>query len=255
MRRAPKSPTLQGTLMNLTYQIKAADGQIFGPASVEDVKQWIGEGRVDANSQMCRSDQQLWVTARELPELGLNSSASAPTAPPPPPPPSHPAATPVPASVGAQLSSAMDDGSVFDPQIRSGANWFYWIAGLSLANALIGALGMNWGFALGLAVTGFFDAIGESIGGDGAAGNWLGFALQLIPIGATAALGYFAGLKRQRWAFGVGMVGFALDGLLYLLAIEIVGIVIHAYALFAMFKGFRACGERAEYLKGKGLPT
>ena len=27
------------------------------------------------------------------------------------------------------------------------------------------------------------------------------------------------------------------------------------YALFAMFKGFRACGERAEFLKAKGLPV
>lgn len=238
--------------MNLTYQIKSADGQVFGPASVDDVKQWISEGRVEGNSQMIRSDQQLWLSARELPELGLGAAIPAP---PPPPPPSFPAPAPVPASIGAQLSSAMDDGSVFDPQIRGGANWFYWIAGLSLVNALIGALGMNWGFALGLAVAGFFDAIGEDIGGEGAVGNWLGFALQLIPIGATAALGYFAGLKRQRWAFVVGMIGFALDGLLYLLAVEIVGIVIHGYALFAMFKGFRACGERAEYLKGKGLPA
>ena len=96
---------------------------------------------------------------------------------------------------------------------------------------------------------------GKGIGGEGAAGRWLGFALQLIPIGGTLALGFLAGQKRQRWAFVVGMVLFALDGLFYLLAFALVGIVIHGYALFAMFKGFRACAERAEHLKGKGLPT
>ena len=199
---------------------------------------------------MCRSDQDLWVAARELPELGLAAAALVP-----PPPPRAPATTPVPTSVGAQLSSAVDDGSIFDPMIRAGGTWFCWIAGRSLVNALISALGMDWGFALGMAITSFFDALGEEIAGEGAAGNWLGFALQLIPIGATAALGYLAGYKRQRWAFVVGMVVFALDGLFFVLALAFVGIIIHGYALFAMFKGFRACGERAEYLKGKGLPA
>lgn len=51
------------------------------------------------------------------------------------------------------------------------------------------------------------------------------------------------------------MIGFGLDGLLYVFAFALVGIIIHGYALFAMFKGFRACGERAEYLSGKGLPV
>ena len=122
-------------------------------------------------------------------------------------------------------------------------------------NAVVWALGMDWGFTLGLAIAGFFHGIGIGIGGEGAAGRWLGFALQLIPIGATLALGFLAGHKGQRWAFVVGMVGFALDGLLYLLASSLVGILIHGYALFAMFKGFRACGERAAHLKEKGLPA
>ncbi|MEQ2006626.1 MAG: hypothetical protein ABMA26_07505, partial [Limisphaerales bacterium] len=144
---------------------------------------------------------------------------------------------------------------VFDPMIRAGGNWFFWIGGLSLVNAVIWALGMDWGFALGLAIAGFFHGIGIGIAGEDASGRWLGFALQLIPIGATLALGFLAGYKRQRWAFVVGMVGFTLDGLLYLLAFSLVGIVIHGYALFAMFKGFRACGERAELLKEKGRPA
>ena len=192
-----------------------------------------------------------------VPELGLGPAVS--LAPPPPPPPAAAPVVTAPTgatgSVGAQFDRAMDDGSIYDPQIQDGANWFYWIGGLSLVNALIGALGMNWGFALGLAVAGLFDMVGERLGGEGAAGRWLGFALQLIPIGATLALGFLAGHKRQRWALVVGMVGFALDGLLYLLAFSLVGILIHGYALFAMFKGFRACGERAAYLKEKGLPA
>lgn len=91
--------------MNLNYKIKAPDGQEYGPAAVEDVKTWITEGRVDGATQMRRSDQQLWVPARELPELGLGAAVSVVTLPPPPP--SVPAAAPVPSSVGAQFNSAM----------------------------------------------------------------------------------------------------------------------------------------------------
>ena len=153
--------------MSLSYQIKAADGQTYGPASVTELKAWIAEGRVDGDMSVCRSDSEQWLPARDFAELGLGS----PAAPPPPPPPIAPPAPAAPASVGAQFDRAMDDGSIFDPQIRDGANWFYWIAGLSLVNALLGALGTNWGFALGLAVAGVFGAIGKNIGGQGAAGE------------------------------------------------------------------------------------
>lgn len=53
--------------MNANYRIKAADGQIYGPAPVEDIKQWMADGRVDGDTQMCRSDQQQWVAAGDLP--------------------------------------------------------------------------------------------------------------------------------------------------------------------------------------------
>lgn len=240
--------------MNLTYQIKAADGQIYGPASIEELKTWITQARVDGDTQLCRSDQQAWVPAHELPELGLTSSLPPPPPPPSVAPPAASAAT-VPISVGAQFDSAMDDGSIFDPRIRDGANWFYWIGGFSLLNAVIWALGSDWGFALGLAIAGIFQGIGQGLVGDTVAGRGVGFALQLIPTGVTLALGWFAGQRRQRWAFILGMTGFVLDGLLYLLASSVVGVLIHAYALFAIFKGFRACGERATYLKEKGLPA
>jgi fatty acid desaturase len=42
--------------------------------------------------------------------------------------------------------------------IRSGANWFIWIAGLSLVNSALFAIGSNWAFFLGLGATQFVDA-------------------------------------------------------------------------------------------------
>ncbi|MCP4560303.1 MAG: hypothetical protein GY837_07230, partial [Bosea sp.] len=36
---------------------------------------------------------------------------------------------------------------------RSGANWFYWIAGLSIANSLVILFQGEWGFVVGLGIT------------------------------------------------------------------------------------------------------
>ncbi len=47
--------------------------------------------------------------------------------------------------------------------IRSGANWFIWIAGLSLVNSVLFAVGSNWAFFLGLGATQFVDAFGKEI--------------------------------------------------------------------------------------------
>lgn len=56
--------------MSLSYQIKSADGQIYGPASIDDLKTWIGEGRVDGETQVSRSDAEQWVAARSFPSWG-----------------------------------------------------------------------------------------------------------------------------------------------------------------------------------------
>src|SRR5438105_1901125 len=50
-------------------------------------------------------------------------------------------------------------------QLRSGANWFYWIAGLSLLNAVVSLAGATFSLALGLGITLLLDAIGADAGG------------------------------------------------------------------------------------------
>src|SRR4051794_40879026 len=49
-------------------------------------------------------------------------------------------------------------------QGRNGANWFYWIAGLSLVNSVILLTGGNTFFFIGLGVTMMADAIATVVG-------------------------------------------------------------------------------------------
>ena len=48
-------------------------------------------------------------------------------------------------------------------QLRSGANWFYWIAGLSVVNSLIFAFGGKVSFIAGLGLTQIVDGIFDAI--------------------------------------------------------------------------------------------
>jgi len=43
--------------------------------------------------------------------------------------------------------------------LKSGANWFYWVAGLSLINTIMIFAGAKWGFAIGLAITQIIDVV------------------------------------------------------------------------------------------------
>lgn len=40
-----------------------------------------------------------------------------------------------------------------EQRMKSGANWFYWIAALSLVTSIISLAGGDWGFLVSLGVT------------------------------------------------------------------------------------------------------
>ena len=67
------------------YKIIGSDGSQYGPVGLEQMRQWIAEGRVNAQTRVQRDDGGDWKTAAELPELGLASTAGGPSAGSPPP--------------------------------------------------------------------------------------------------------------------------------------------------------------------------
>jgi len=51
------------------YKIVGADGKEYGPASLEQLQRWVGEGRVNARTRVQSPGATGWKAAAELPEL------------------------------------------------------------------------------------------------------------------------------------------------------------------------------------------
>ncbi|HWS86358.1 MAG TPA: hypothetical protein VN282_05325 [Pyrinomonadaceae bacterium] len=127
-----------------------------------------------------------------------------------------------------------------EQRMKSGANWLYWIAALSLVTSIISLAGGDWGFLVSLGVTQLADAI-ANVGADRIGWGVKLFALvfDLIAAGLFALLGMFAN-KRQTWAFIVGMVLYLLDALVCLLIGFWLGLAFHAFALYSIYGGYKA---------------
>ncbi len=208
--------------MELTYQIRGADGNEYGPATLEQVTAWAREGRVQSQQEVRRSDMEHWSPAGSFAELQSVFAASANVAAP---------------NVAATATPTRDPAT--EAQLKSGASWFYWIAGLSLINSIAAFTGSDWRFMLGLGLTQILDAFGHDLG---SAGKAVVLALDLLAAGVCVCFGFFAH-KRHLWAFVVGMVLIALDGIIFLLAQDWLGVGFHVFVLYFLFRGAKACRE------------
>jgi hypothetical protein len=141
----------------------------------------------------------------------------------------RPQATP--AGVG---TGTIDEArKALESQRRNGAQWFYWVAALSLVNCVVALTGAKWRFILGLGVTRVVQELSP-----GAAHVTAGL-VSLAVIGLFAFLGYQA-VKGHGWAFITGMALYALDGVIFLLVQDWVGVGFHAFALVMIGRGFSA---------------
>ena len=201
--------------MDLTYKIIGADGKEYGPVALAELQKWVGEGRITGATQVSRSDQPSWSTAASFPELGVRDSTG-----------------PVP--VAAPSASH----PLLEKQLRGGGSWFYWIAGLSLVNSAIALSGSGTRFILGLGITQIFDELAQGM--RSGAGLAVAVVLDLLAAAVFVFFGVFAN-KRHTWSFIVGMALYALDGLIYLIAQDWLGVGFHAFVLFCLFRGFKAC--------------
>lgn len=206
--------------MTATYKIVGGDGATYGPVNLQQLQQWVVEGRVDPHTRVWRSDAQQWASAAELPETGLAPASAAAAVPVTPP----------------AMAVSVADCAILERRANSGASWFYWIAGLSLINSIVVLAGSQWSFILGLGITQVIDAVAHALGPIGRA---VGLGLDLAAGGLFVLFGVFAH-KRQAWSFVVGMVLYGLDGMFFLVAMDWLGLGFHAFALYCIFSGFRA---------------
>ncbi len=122
--------------------------------------------------------------------------------------------------------------------IDSSANWFYWIAALSVINSFITMSGSHWNFIFGLTFTKVVDALATQYKVTGLAAV-LCIVLNALAILTFAILGYLA-RRCNMWAFIVGLVLCVMDALLILLAFNILALAFHAYLIFQIVLGIQA---------------
>jgi len=126
---------------------------------------------------------------------------------------------------------------------KSGANWFYWLAGLSIITSLIAIGGGGIHFIFTLGITQIIDGIAVDLSLDmGSGAKAVALVLDLIISGVFVLFGYLSN-QRQLWAYIVGTVLFVLDGLLCLIGPDIISLLAHAVVLFFLIRGIMAGRE------------
>ncbi len=120
--------------------------------------------------------------------------------------------------------------------VVGGAGWFYWIAALSFINSIVVHSGGEWGFVIGLAITQLVDQLVAMEAQGATALTWFALGFSAVVSGALVLIGYFARRGHQA-AFILGILLYTADGLLFLLAADVLGIGFHIFALFFIVRG------------------
>ena len=238
----------------LVYERGSAKGSMFGfspkkwqaKASIEFTSGSDEETNVFVNLDVNTTGQ--WVTKRErsVLERELDGLVAAVIGTP------AVADTPGGASQSPALKQIATDQEQYrlESQHKSGANWFYWIAGLSLVNTLLNLFGGQFSFLVGLGITQLVDGIVYAVSADVAPDMALvvkivGFIVNLAFAVLFVVLGVLA-RQRRKWAFIVGIALYALDGLLFIWVGDWWSFGFHLLALYGLYMGLKARNRLAE---------
>lgn len=147
-------------------------------------------------------------------------------------------------SAGDSDSTFTDAAEVAALKTRasSGANWFYWIAGLSMVNSAIFIFGGNVHFLAGLGITELLDGLVEVSIQQGLPTiiKAVSIAIDIVAVIGFGLVGYFAG-RFSRTAFILGIGVYVLDSVIVLLLEDFFMAAFHAFALFGIIRGYLAC--------------
>lgn len=137
-----------------------------------------------------------------------------------------------------------------ESRAKNGANWFFWIAGLSILNSIIfyfdGALTFVMELGLTQIVDGFVYGMSQELSTN-VAGilRGMGILVNLLLAGVFVGFGYFA-KKGMRWLLITGMVIYAIDAVIVGLFGDWLGVLFHLLALAGLWGGMRAIGQLAQ---------
>lgn len=143
------------------------------------------------------------------------------------------------ADLGGDLRASIET----DYRFRGGANWFFWIAGLSLVNSVLMLSGSDWSFIVGLGITQVIDVIASEIASQAKEAQTVvklvAFGLDLVVAAMCAGVGVLA-RKGFAWAFILGMIVYGMDGLIFLLFQDWLSFGFHIFALYGIWNGLQA---------------
>jgi hypothetical protein len=121
---------------------------------------------------------------------------------------------------------------------NNGGAWFYWIGGASILNSVLNAAGTQWGLAVGLGVTYLIDELAKAVSTTVRTPIYA-FLIDIAIAGGFLLLGRAARRGNLGW-YAVGIVLYLLDGLLFVLFQDLLGIAVHAIAIYGLISGWRA---------------
>ena len=127
-------------------------------------------------------------------------------------------------------------------QAAKGSGWLAVIALFSLINSVLMLFKAKISFVIGLGATQVVDAI-VSVGREQASGavgtvmGLIGLCINLVLIGVIVTI-WLLSKRGNRTAYLVGMVLYLLDGLIFLMVRDWVGVGFHAFFLFGLWGGY-----------------
>ncbi len=146
----------------------------------------------------------------------------------------------------ARATKAAVDRIQLIQQMRGGGSWFFWIAGVSIVNAVVAITGGEWRFLFSLTLSdmltqGVAHMVEQGDIAEEAAAGWriATGAISLFAVTVFVVLGVFA-RKGGVWAFVVGLVLYGMDAALTLFIGEWLNLAFHAWALVGLFSGVQA---------------
>ena len=222
------------------------EGAEKGPIAPDRMRALISTGTITGDTIVWCDGMTDWQAARDsdlrpsLPAAALNPVPIAP-----PMSPVAPIAAPGASSSNGSMMgrtpftvSTTGEEVALEAQRNKGAGWFYWIVGLTIINTIIVMSGSDFSFSLGATATLFANVFARESHSSSA--HLFAIIFDVVVVAFYAMCGVMGG-RGATWAFILGLIFFALDSLLALIGFQIIGILIHGYALFCIFNGMMAC--------------
>jgi hypothetical protein len=121
---------------------------------------------------------------------------------------------------------------------NNGGAWFYWIGGASILNSVLNAAGTAWGLAVGLGLTYLIDGFAEALS-DTVRTPIYAFVIDIAIASGFLLIGRAARRGNLSW-YGIGIALYLLDGLLFVLVQDVIGMAVHGIGVYGLVSGWRA---------------